>query len=338
LKEWEKSMVATSEKAHEISGNGEFTRQKNLFTTPFGASEKERFWNNVFDDSPPAGFLPVEAGRYRLIAAKICPWAHRQLIVLKLLGLWDESNSGGSAISVGLVHPVRGEKGWEFSLDSGGADPVLGIRYLAEAYVKADAAYSGRATVPAVVDIKTGAVVNNDYHRLSNYWEAVWRPFHKAGAPDLYPAALRSEIDQLNKEMFFKLNNGVYRAGFAQSQAAYEAAYNDVFAQLDKLEARLSGGRFLFGDKITDSDVRLYVTLARFDIAYHTAKKCNRSRIIDFPNLWRYARRLYAIPEFGGTTDFDAIKRGYHLGDKERNPYQILPLGPDLSIWTETGA
>ncbi|MDR2490174.1 MAG: glutathione S-transferase C-terminal domain-containing protein [Spirochaetaceae bacterium] len=300
--------------------------------TPFGVNEKERFWNKVFDDEPPSGFLPVAAGRYRLIAAKICPWAHRQLIVLKLLGLWDEAGGSG-AIGVGLVHPVRGEKGWEFSLDPGGVDPVLGIRYLSEAYLKADPAYALRATVPAVVDLRTGAVVNNDYHRLTNYWETVWRPFHKAGVPDLYPESLRAEIDALNREMFFKLNNGVYRAGFAQSQAAYEAAYHDVFAELDRLEARLSGSRFLFGDALTDSDVRLYVTLVRFDLAYHGAKKCNRSRLVDFPALWRYAKELYHVPEFGGTTDFDAIKRGYHLGDTERNPYQILPLGPDLSVW-----
>ena len=328
-------MTATSEKVHEITADGAFARQANRFTTPFGASARstDRFWNGVFDDAPPDGFLPVEAGRYRLIVAKICPWAHRQLIALKLLGLWSETDSA-PVISVGVVAPVRGKDGWDFSLDAGGVDPVLGIRFLPEAYLKADPAYSLRATVPAVVDLTTGAVVNNDYHRLSNYWETVWQPFHKAGAPDLYPVALRADIDALNREIFEKLNNGVYRAGFAQSQAAYEAAYNDVFEELDKLEARLASSRFLFGDALTDSDIRLYVTLARFDIAYHTAKKCNRNRLIDFANLWRYARELYAIPAFGGTTDFDHIKKGYHLGSLERNPYQLLPLGPDLSIWT----
>ena len=327
-------MIATSEKAHEISANGAFTRQKNCFSTPFGIHEKERFWNTVFDDEPPAGFLPVEAGRYRLIAAKICPWAHRQLIALNLLGL-SIARNGGPVISVGIVNPVRTESGWEFSLDPGGRDPVLGIRYLSEAYLKAGPDYNGRATVPALVDVHTGAVVNNDYHRLSNYWETVWKPLHKPDAPDLYPEALRADIDALNRELFLKLNNGVYRAGFAQSQEAYHAAYDDVFAELDALEARLANSRFLFGGNISDSDVRLYVTLVRFDIAYHTVFKCSRNRLTDFPNLWRYAKELYKTPGFKDTTDFDAIKRGYHLGAPERNPYQLLPVGPDLSAWDE---
>jgi len=320
-------MISRFEKTHEITPNGAFERQKNRFTTPFGNSENDKFWNNVFDDSAPQGFLPVEAGRYRLVVAKICPWAHRQLIVLKLLGIGEE------VISVGVVNPVRTPDGWEFSLDPKGVDPVLGIRYLPEAYNKTDPQYTGRATVPSVIEVKTGKVVNNDYHRLSNYWETEWKQFHKSGAPDLYPQELRKEIDTLNFEIFLKLNNGVYRAGFAQSQEAYDVAYDDVFEELDKLEARLEKKRYLFGERITDSDVRLYVTLARFDIAYQTAKKCNRNRLIDFKNLWRYAKELYHIPAFGETTDFDAIKRGYHLGSSERNPYQLLPLGPDLSIW-----
>jgi putative glutathione S-transferase len=320
-------MISRFEKTHEITPNGAFARQKNRFTTPFGSSENDKFWNNVFDDDAPQGFLPVEAGRYRLVVAKICPWAHRQLIVLKLLGI------GENVISVGVVNPVRTPDGWEFSLDPKGVDPVLGIRYLPEAYLKTDPQYTGRATVPSVIDVTTGKVVNNDYHRLSNYWETEWKQFHKPGAPDLYPQELRKDIDTLNLEIFLKLNNGVYRAGFAQSQEAYDVAYEDVFEELDKLEARLGKNRYLFGERITDSDVRLYVTLARFDIAYQTAKKCNRNRLIDFKNLWRYAKDLYHIPAFGETTDFDAIKRGYHLGSSERNPYQLLPLGPDLSIW-----
>jgi putative glutathione S-transferase len=305
--------IALSEKAHEISADGAFVRQQNRFATPFGGGP---------------GQLPVEAGRYRLLWARICPWAHRQVIALKLLGL-------DSAISVGTASPVRTPKGWEFSLDPGGVDPVLGIRYLSEAYEKADPDYSGRATVPAVVDIATGKVVNNDYHRLTNYWETVWSPFHKPDAPDLYPAALRAEIDALNEILFNEVNNAVYKAGFAETQAEYEKAYILLFNRLDALEQRLSKQRYLFGDKITDSDIRLYVTLARFDIAYHTVFKANRNRLIDFPNLWNYAKDLYQTPAFGDTTDFSAIKRGYHLGSHGNNPYQILALGPDLSIWYE---
>jgi putative glutathione S-transferase len=211
---------------------------------------------------------------------------------------------------------------------------VLGIRFLSEAYAKADPGYTGRATVPAVVDITTGKVVNNDYFKLTNYWETVWAPFHKQGAPDLYPQELRAEIDALNETLFHEVNNAVYKAGFAQSQSEYEKAYDVLFARLDHLEERLSTQRYLFGNRITDSDIRLYVTLARFDIAYHTVFKVNRNRLIDFPNLWNYAKDLYQTPGFGDTTDFDAIKRGYHL-NHERNPYQILALGPDLSIWNE---
>lgn len=302
--------VVTTEN-NEINHDGAFVRQTNRFDTPFG-------------NKP--GMLPVEAGRYRLIWAAICPWAHRQMIVIKLLGLEN-------VISVGKVAPIRTEHGWEFSLDPNGVDPVLGIRYLPEIYAKTDPEYNGRATVPTVVDVKTGKVVNNDYFKLTNYWETAFKPFHKAGAPDLYPEHLRTEIDELNDVIFHEVNNGVYKAGFARSQKAYENAYHLVFNRLDELEKRLSKSRYLFGDHITDSDIRLYVTLARFDVAYYAAFNTNRNRIIDFPNLWAYARDLYQIPAFGETTDFESIKKGYFLGNNAHNPYDILPLGPDVSHW-----
>jgi glutathionyl-hydroquinone reductase len=302
--------IATNEN-NEIDKNGAFVRQANRFDTPFG-------------DKP--GQLPVEAGRYRLIWAAICPWAHRSMIAIKLLGL-------DTVISVGKVNPIRTNKGWEFSLDAGGVDPVLGIRYLPEIYASTDPLYEGRATVPTVVDIKTGKVVNNDYFKLTYYWETAFKSFHKTGAPDLYPEKLRADIDALNDVIFHEVNNGVYKAGFARTQKAYEDAYHLIFNQLDKLEQRLSQSRYLFGDQITDSDIRLYVTLARFDVAYYCAFKTNRNRIIDYPNLWAYARDLYQIPAFGETTDFQAIKKGYFLGDSAHNPYDILPLGPDVNNW-----
>lgn len=302
--------VVTNEN-NEIDKNGAFVRQANRFDTPFGNNPEQ---------------LPVEADRYRLIWAAICPWAHRSMIAIKLLGLDD-------VISVGKVSPIRTSNGWEFSLDAGGVDPVLGIRYLPEIYASTDSEYDGRATVPTVVDVKTGKVVNNDYFKLTYYWETAFKPFHKKGAPDLYPEKLRADIDALNDVIFHEVNNGVYKAGFARSQKAYEHAYHLVFNRLDKLEQRLSQSRYLFGDKITDSDIRLYVTLARFDVAYYGAFKTNRNRIIDYPNLWAYARDLYQIPAFGETTDFEAIKKGYFLGDNAHNPYDILPLGPDISHW-----
>ncbi|MCC8122803.1 MAG: glutathione S-transferase C-terminal domain-containing protein [Oscillospiraceae bacterium] len=292
---------------------GAFQRQKNRFDTPFGDGEQE---------------LPVEAGRYRLLWTPICPWAHRQMIALKLLGL-------DRVISVGTANPVRTEHGWEFSLDEGGVDPVLNIRYLPEIYAETDPDYTGRATVPAVVDVKKRSVVNNDYFKLTNYWETVWKPLHKPGAPELYPEDLQAEIDTLNDIIFHDVNNGVYKAGFAKNQEAYEKAYDALFERLDWLEERLSTRRYLFGDYITDADIRLYVTLARFDAAYYMVFRTNRNRLIDFPNLWNYAKDLYEIPEFGGTTDFEAIKRGYQLGSQAENPYHILAKGPDLSVWNE---
>jgi putative glutathione S-transferase len=305
--------TAFSESQHEISPLGAFVRQTNRFTAPFGQGKDE---------------LPVEAERYRLVWARVCPWAHRQIIVFKLLGL-------DRVISVGTVNPIRTARGWEFSLDPGGVDPVLGIRFLYQAYEKADPEYSGRATVPAVVDITSGKVVNNDYHKLTNYWETQWAPFHGEGAPDLYPADLRAEIDTLNETLFHEVNNAVYKAGFAETQIEYEKAYDLLFARLDKLEERLSKQRYLFGDAITDSDIRLYVTLVRFDAAYYTVFKVNRNRLIDFPNLWNYAKDLYQTPGFGETTDFDAVKKGYQLGNHARNPYQIVSAGPSLTQWDE---
>jgi putative glutathione S-transferase len=214
-------------------------------------------------------------------------------------------------------------------------DPVLKIRYLPEIYEETDPDYTGRATVPAVVDLKTRKVVNNDYFRLTNDWETVWKPFHKKGAPDLYPENLRKDIDELNNIIFHEVNNGVYKAGFAKTQEEYEKAYDTLFARLDWLEERLSHSRYLFGNQLTDSDIRLYVTFARFDAAYYLVFRTNRNRLVDFPNLWNYAKDLYQTSGFGDTTDFDAIKRGYQLGSQATNPYQILAKGPDLSIWKE---
>lgn len=298
----------------ETDGSGKFIRQKNRFTTPFGKEP---------------GQLPVEAGRYRLVWAPVCPWAHRSIIVRKLLGLED-------VISVGTLDPIKPDKvpsDWAFTLDPGEVDPVLGIHYLSEAYLKADPEYKGRVTVPSVIDITTGKVVNNDYFNLTRYWEIEWKEFHKPDAPDLYPVELRGEIDALNEILFHEVNNGVYKAGFARSQQAYEEACSLVFNRFDILEERLSHSRYLFGDRITESDIRLYVTLARFDIAYYNGFRVNKKMLKDYPNLWGYARDLYQQPGFGDTTDFNAIKRHYHLCTLVTNPDKILPLGPDEKLW-----
>lgn len=302
----------------EVDKKGKFIRQKNRFSTPFG--------NGV-------GELPVEAGRYRLLWAPVCPWAHRSVIVRRVLGLED-------VISLGTASPMRpniDRVDWEFSLDENNVDPVLGIQYISEIYLKTEPNYEGRPTVPVFVDVKEQKVANNDYFRLTNYLETVWAPFHKENAPDLYPEHLREDIDALNDIIFNDVNNGVYKCGFARSQEAYEESYDILFARLDELEQRLADKRFLFGDYITDSDVRLYATLARFDVAYYSAFKANRNRIVDFQNLWGYLRDLYQTPGFGDTTDFEAIKIHYHLSNHiasdDQKSFNILPKGPDVSIF-----
>lgn len=301
----------------EISSNGTFKRQTNRFTTPFGSQPGE---------------LPVEADRYRLLWTPACPWAHRSVIARRILGLEN-------VISLGTASPMRPRLphvDWEFSLDENGVDPVLGIRYMSDIYLSTDPDYSGRPTVPVVVDLQTRKAVNNDYFKLTNYFETVWSPYHKVNAPDLYPEHLRDQIDELNDVIFQDINNGVYKCGFARSQEAYEEAFDQLFFRLDELEVRLSTQRFLMGDFITDADIRLYATLVRFDVAYYNGFNTNRNLIREFTHLWGYVRDLYQTPGFGDTTDFDAIKRHYHLSitiDPNKSDVKILPKGPDLAVW-----
>ncbi len=305
--------IAVLVKANEISEKGAFVRQKVRFDTPFGSGECEN---------------PVEANRYRLIWTPGCPWSHRQMITIRLLGL-------DKVISVGKVAVNKSQNGWVFELNIDGRDPVLGAQCLPEIYVRSNPQYSGRATVPALIDVTTGTVANNDFHNLSNYFQTVWKPFHKKNAPDLYPEELRKEIDAMNTILYDEINNGVYKTGFSQNQRAYSLNYKLVYNRLDWLEERLKYNRFLFGDRLTDSDIRLYTTLVRFDIAYFYSFYLNGKRIRDYDNLWNYMKELYSIRAFRETTDFDTIKQGYMLRVPEENPYNILPLGPDLSVWYE---
>jgi putative glutathione S-transferase len=284
---------------------------------------------NRFDARITAGGgsrWPVEPGRYRLVVSLACPWAHRALIVRRLLGLSD-------AISVAVADPIQDERSWRFTLDAGGRDPVLGIRFLHEAYRAADPAYDGGISVPAIVDAPSGLLVTNDYPQITLDFSTEWRAHHRPGAPDLYPEALRAEIDDVNDAVFRDVNNGVYRAGFAARQERYERAYEALFARLDRLTERLSGQRYLVGEHITEADVRLFTTLVRFDAVYHGLFRCNREKLTENPVLWAYARDLYQTPGFGDTTDFDHIKRHYHLVHTGLNPSGIVPAGPDLSLW-----
>ncbi len=269
---------------------------------------------------------PVEAGRYRLIAARACPWANRTIIVRRLLGLED-------VISMGLCGPTHDQRSWTFDLDPGGVDPVLGYERLQQAYFARFPDYDRGITVPALVEVGTKQLITNDYAQMTLDFAGEWTEFHREGAPDLYPERLREEIDTVAERVFTEVNNGVYRCGFAGSQETYEKAYDRLFTALDWLEERLTGQRFLVGNTITEADVRLFTTLARFDPVYHSHFKANRSKLVEFPALWAYARDLFQTPGFGDTTDFVQIKQHYYIVQTDVNPTQIVPVGPDLSNW-----
>lgn len=291
----------------EVEG-GRFVRQANRFTERITADGSSG--------------LPAEPGRYRLFVSYACPWAHRTLIVRRLLGLED-------AIGVGVVDPIRDERGWRFP----DRDPVTGAVFLSELYLSTDPGFQGRYTVPCVWDTETERLVTNDFPNITTMFETEFTAHHRPGAPDLYPEALRPEIDELNELVYQTVNNGVYKAGFATSQGAYEEAFDALFDTLGRLEERLSTRRYLFGDEITEADVRLYPTLARFDAVYHGHFKCNLRRLADYENLWGYARDLYSIPAFGETTDFDHIKRHYYVTQRNINPSGVVAKGP-LVDWT----
>lgn len=272
------------------------------------------------------GGWPVEPGRYRLVAAWACPWANRAIIVRRLLGL-------ERAISMGVCGPVHDARSWTFDLDPGGRDPVLGYERLQEAYFRRFPDYPRGITVPAIVDVPSGGVVTNDFPTITIDLSLEWVEHHRPGAPQLYPEALRAEIDEVDQRVYTEVNNGVYRCGFAGDQASYEAAYDRLFTALDWLSERLADRRYLVGETITEADVRLFTTLARFDAVYHGHFKCNRQKLSEMPVLWAYARDLFQTPGFGDTIRFDQIKRHYYVVHRDINPTGIVPVGPDESGW-----
>ena len=298
--------------ADPSSSDGEFNRDTDYIDTRITADGRDGY--------------PVEAGRYRLIVARACPWANRTIIVRRLLGLED-------VLSIGFCGPTHDERSWTFDLDPGEVDPVLGIHYLRDAYNARIPDYPKGVTVPALVEIESGQVVTNDYAQITLDFSTEWSAHHRDGAPQLYPEPLRAEIDEVAERVYTEINNGVYRCGFAGSQRAYERAYDRLFTALDWLEDRLSGQRFLVGDTITEADVRLFTTLARFDPVYHGHFKTNRQKLAEFPALWAYARDLFQTPGFGDTIDFVQIKQHYYLVHRDINPTGVVPKGPDLSNW-----
>jgi putative glutathione S-transferase len=268
---------------------------------------------------------PVEAGRYRLVGARACPWANRVIITRRLLGLED-------AISMGIAGPLHDERSWRFHLDQGNVDPVLGIEYLREAYEKAVPGYDEGVTVPAMVEVASGKVVTNEYVLLERDLSTQWRGLHRDGAPDLWtdPEA----IDEIGKGIFHDVNNGVYKCGFASSQRAYDRAYDALWSRMDELSEHLSTRRYLVGDSITQADIRLWVTLVRFDAAYHGHFKANRHKLTELPVLWAYARDLFQTPGFGDPIDFEQVKQHYYGVHASVNPTGIVPKGPDTAGWT----
>ena len=286
------------------------------------------FRNWVTPDGSPGvtgdGGFQAEADRYHLYVAFICPWASRTLMARKLKGL-------ESVISVSIVEPRLLDQGWHFG-DYPGAnrDELNGTEWLHQLYTMADPHYTGRATVPVLWDKKRKTIVSNESADIVRMLNSGFGALASSDI-DLYPAALSVEIDQLNDEIYPKLNNGVYRAGFATTQVSYEEAYHDVFSMLQTLETRLSDGRqFLFGSQFTETDIRLFVTLIRFDAAYHGIFKCNFRQLREYPHLNSYVKRILDIPGIRSTVNIDHIKQGYY-SIKALNPNGIVPVGPDMS-------
>ena len=269
---------------------------------------------------------PAEAGRYHLYISWACPWAHRSAIVRKLLGLEE-------VISLSAVDPVRDGRGWAFRAGDGySPDPVNGFALLREAYEATEPGYDGHISVPVLWDRQTRRIVSNNFPDITIDLDTQFGHWADQ-AYDLYPEDLRPEIDAINETVYAGVNNGVYRCGFATTQQAYDEAYEKLFARLDWLEERLATRRYLVGDTITEADVRLWPTLARFDPVYQGHFKCNRNKLTEMPVLWAYARDLFQTPGFGDTIDFVQTKQHYYLVHTNLNPSGIVPDGPDLSGW-----
>lgn len=286
-----------------------------------------RNWVTVDGSAGPTGKggFKAEANRYHLYVSLACPWAHRTMIYRKLKGLED-------MISLSVVHPFMGDKGWTFAEGEGViADPIVNANYLYEVYTAAKSNYTGRVTVPLLWDKKTNAIVSNESSEIIRMFNSA---FDEVGAVagDFLPSESIREIDEINAFVYSAINNGVYKAGFATTQAAYEEPLIELFAALDTLEARLAAQRYLIGDTLTEADWRLFTTLVRFDAVYVGHFKCNIRRIIDYPNLWGYLRDLYQVPGVKETINMTHIKQHYYTSHANINPTRIIPVGPVIDF------
>ncbi len=297
--------------AAETDKKGAFVRQKSVFR------------NQVTVDGS-SGFK-AEAGRYHLYVSLACPWAHRTIIFRKLKKLED-------AISLTVVDPIRDELGWAFRDVPGcGPDPVNGFEYLSEAYDTTEPEFKGRVTVPVLWDKEAGKIVNNESSEIIRMLNSEFDQWGDS-ALDFYPLGISDQIDEVNDLVYRDINNGVYRAGFAVMQSAYDQAFDELFGALDRLELRLGNHRYLVGDAITEADWRLFTTLVRFDAVYYVHFKCNLRRLVDYTNLWGYTRDLYQQPGVADTVSMDHIKRHYYQTHGSINPTLIVPKGPELDF------
>ena len=290
-----------------------------------------RFRNWITADGRPgpsgAGGYVAESGRYHLYVSMACPWAHRTLIFRELKDLVDH-------ISVSVVHPDMLADGWSFETDDDGAtgDTLFGLAYMRDVYLQAEPSMTGRVTVPVLWDKKTGTIVSNESSEIIRMFNSAFDDV-TGNRTDFWPQDRRDDIEGVNTRIYDTVNNGVYKSGFATTQTAYDAAVGPLFDTLDWLEDRLAAHRYLMGDTLTEADWRLFTTLIRFDPVYHLHFKCNRKRIIDYPNLWAYTRELYQMPGIAQTVNFKHIVRHYHYSHESINPHRIIPTNPVLDYW-----
>ncbi|MHA1554427.1 MAG: glutathione S-transferase family protein, partial [Alphaproteobacteria bacterium] len=297
--------------------NGEWRRARSVV----------RNWITPDGSAGPTGDggFKAEPGRYHLYVAWNCPWAHRTLLARILKGLEAQ-------ISISIARPRRTDQGWVHDSTGEYVDPLYGVAALHEAYQRTVAGYTGGVTVPLLVDRQSGSAVSNESADIVRMLNGAFGSLSE-GSADLYPDDLAGEIDRWNERIYRTVNNGVYRAGFASTQSAYEEAAQEVFDAFDAIDRQLGETRYLTGDQFTEADLRLFPTLVRFDVAYHYAFRCNLRKISDYAHLWPYARAIYQMPGVAQTVKFDIYKRGYFSPSEKRNPLGIVPIGPALPDW-----